>query len=311
MTSENTIEPRIAHSFVVAASRYARPGYGTTMFFRLPFFAGVASVMVFAMAFGLCAEAADGAGSVDAIATNVNGPAEIVDAQHLYDDGDFVDAGAAASAEGGADAQALAAKAYASAAVLARDAGTVRRLTSQARARGEAAVALDPHHVQGRLYLSVALWLEGRQRGGFDAYFRGLPQRARRLIEGVIADAPDEPWGHAMLAAWHFEVLRRGGSFGQRMLGADLQAGAQAFDRAFALDPDDVGIAVQCAISYLALDADLYEEHARVALERALAAPPRDAFEVALQERAREAQALLDAGDRAALDAAVLVWVNG
>lgn len=274
------------------------------MYSRISFCAAVATVMLLSLSVGVVS-AAGVADSINAVA------APAPDAQHLYNDGYFIDAGAAAGAQDTADAQALAAKAYASAAVLALDAETVRQLTAQARARGEAAVALDPHHVQGRLYLSVALWLEGRQRGGFDAYFRGLPQRARRLIDGVVADAPEEAWGHAMLAAWHFEVLRRGGSFGQRMLGADLYAGAESFNRALALDPDDVGIAVQCAISYLALDPVLYEEHARVALDRALAAPPRDAFEVALQDRAREAQALLDAGDRAALDAAVLGWVNG
>lgn len=240
-------------------------------------------------------------------------PALAADAAGLYADGRFAEAGAAAGGAHGADADefALAAKAYTAAAVFADDDMSAQAEAAAARRFGEAAVAADPDHVEGRLFLSTALWLQGRERGGFDAYKRGMPQRGRALIESVVADHPDEPWAHALLGAWHFEVLRRGGRFGARLLDADIYVGAAEFNRAMELDPDNPAIAAQCALAYLAVDPEAYAEHARIAIARALAVRPRDAFEARMQERARDALALMDAGDADALAAAVSYWVDG
>jgi hypothetical protein len=234
------------------------------------------------------------------------------DARALYAEGRFVEAAETAAGEpASADAQALSAKAYAAAAILAATLGEAQSLADAARAHAEAAVALDPRHVEGRLQLAVALGLQSRRQGGLEAYLDGMPQRGLALIEAAKADAPDEAWAYALLGAWHFESLRRGGRWARRMLDADLAEGEAAFARAQELDPGDAAIAAQAGLSYLSLDPERFGARATSALDRALSVPPRDAFEAALQERAREARALIDAEDHAALESAVARWFGG
>ena len=222
-----------------------------------------------------------------------------------------MEAGRAAARRETADGRALAAKAFAAAAILADDAEDAQEWTAEARGAAEAALALEPDHVEGRLQLAVALWLESRTQAGLEAYWRGLPQRGHALIESVVIDHPDEPWGPALLGAWHFEALRRGGGWASRTLDASLVEGAEAFNRALELDPRDPAIAAQCALAYLALDPVAYRDYAAIAIDRALAVPARDAFEAALQDRAREAKRLMDAGDDAALAVVLAKWVEG
>ena len=229
----------------------------------------------------------------------------------LYDQGLYAAAAEAAGADATAAAQTLAARSYASAAILADEFERANALSDAALVHAEAAVALDPGSVDTRLQLIVALWLDGRRRGDLDAYFRGVPQRSRDVIDGVLADAPEAPWAHSLDGAWHLEALRRGGGMARRMLGADEAVGVAAFERAMGLDPDDPVIAVQAAISYLALDVDDYAERARAAFERALVVEPEDAFEQSQQDRARLALALMEAGDAEALDERIAFWVSG
>jgi hypothetical protein len=234
------------------------------------------------------------------------------DPHALYAEGRFVEAAEAAAFDAvSADAQALSAKSYAVAALLAASDADAAAWSDAARAHAEAAVALDPHHIEGRLQLAVALGLQSRRRGGFEAYLDGMPQHGLALIEAATADAPDEPWAHAMLGAWHFEALRRGGRWARRLLHADLSVGEAAFERAEALDPGDAAIAAQLGLAYLSLDPERYSGPAVSALDRALSLPARDAFESAMQERAREARALIDADDYAALESVVQRWFGG
>jgi hypothetical protein len=233
-------------------------------------------------------------------------------AQALFHDGRFLDAAEAAGGDwSSADDQALAAKSYAIAAFLTDDKDEADRLAKEARVHAETAIALNPRHVEGRLQLAVALWLSCRYRDGFQSYLDGAPQRGRQLIESAISDAPDEPWGYALLGSWHFEALRRGGDMAKRMLGADLAAGANALDRAQSLAPGDPGIAVQAGLAYLALDPKRYHDQAKLILERAVAIPPRDGFEAAIETRARTALALMQSNDKAALQGAIDRWFGG
>lgn len=230
----------------------------------------------------------------------------------LFAEGRFVEAAEAASqSTGAADALALAAKAWVAAGLFAETRDEAVALAAEARTSAEAALALDPAHVEGRLQLAAALWLESRPMGGLQAYRAGMPQRGRALIEGAVADAPADPWAQAMLGAWHFEAVRRGGRLASRMLDADLDEGLAAFERALALDPEDAAIAAQLGLSWLGLDPERRAPEARAAFERAMRIAPRDAFEAAMLARAEAALALMDAGDEAGLEAAVERWVAG
>ncbi|MCG8441058.1 MAG: hypothetical protein MI723_04535, partial [Caulobacterales bacterium] len=196
-------------------------------------------------------------------------------------------------------------------AALVEDRAEALDLARRAREHAAAATALDPQHVEGRLQLAIALWLEGRALSPIEGYLRGLPDRSRALIESTLGDSPEAPWAHALMGAWHLEVARRGGDMGAQIYGASVSAGADHCDRAMALDPDDAGIAVSCALAFLALDPAAYGEPARIALDRAAAAHADDAFEEAMKARGEALTEML-ASDRADLvTAALAAWIGG
>ncbi len=210
-----------------------------------------------------------------------------------------------------ADGLALAAKARNAQAIFS-EAGPYRTgLIADARRYSEAALAVEPGHVEALLQLSIVTWLEGRELGPWEAYSRGLVGLGRELIEEAIEQAPDEPWAHALLGAWNLEVARRGGRSAMMMTGARISRGERAFAHALELDPHDAAISTQCAISYLSLNAERYADEAAACLELALAAPVEDAFEAALQDQAREIASHLEAGEEAAAMALVMRFVEG
>lgn len=229
----------------------------------------------------------------------------------FFQAGSFDAAADVAGEEADADAQALAAKALNVQAIFAPAGAERDALIAGASGHAERALALDPSHIEGRLQLAIVLWLEGRELSRWASFRRGLPQQGRDILESVLADAPDEPWAHALMGAWHFEVARRGGRAGMALMGARTSEGVDRFYEAMRLDPDDAAIAAQCAISFLALDIDVYGEAARVALENALAAQADDAFERAMQDEAAALARLFDAGDTAGLEAALSRFVDG
>ncbi len=237
----------------------------------------------------------------------------VLAAYAFYQAGAFADAAAhiGDDADADADARALAAKALNAQAVFAEAGEGRETLIAEARAHAEAAIGIDPDHVEAHLQLAIVVWLEGRELSRWEGYRLGLPQEGRRLIDVAMVEAPQEPWAHALLGAWHLEVARRGGRAGMALLGARIDVGAEHFYEAMRLDPDDAAIAAQCGISFLALNRRRYEEHARIALERAVAAEANDAFETAMRDEAQRLLALMSEGEWRALDEAVSRFVEG
>lgn len=179
------------------------------------------------------------------------------------------------------------------------------------RALAEAALALDPDHVDAQLQLAVGLWLEGRETSAWRSFWLDLPGQGREALTRVLRQSPNHAWAHALMGAWHLEVLRRGGERGARHYGADLHAGVASFYRAMRLDPDNAAISLQCAVSLLALDAETYRAHAEAALALALDADADDAFEAALIRRAERLAALLDAEESDGLRQELASWTQG
>ncbi len=227
----------------------------------------------------------------------------------LYASGEFEKAARAAQQVGGADNLALAAKSLSSLAVLTNTSQDVVALTPRIRSLALEALSEDPLNAEAQLQLAIAIWFDGRRVGALESYVRGLPNQGRKHIVQAMNAAPDgsieQAWAHALLGAWHLEVLRRGGSRGAAIYGADLHEGAEHFNRAIALAPGEVAIAVQCAISYLALDAETYSEHARIALEYAVAADAETMFEQQMQVTAALLQSALHEKDLQTIDQVV------
>ncbi len=119
----------------------------------------------------------------------------------------------------------------------------------------------------------------------------GLPQEGRRHIETAITLDPDDPWGHALLGAWHLEVARRGRP---GLFGSDAGEGLIRYRAAAARAGDDPAIAFHFALALIAADPYAHGDEALALLDAARAAPAPGAFEDAIRVQAAALRALLD-----------------
>ncbi len=176
--------------------------------------------------------------------------------------------------------------------------GDARREHATAAQRlARAALEADPDHAEAHLRLAAALGYEARFTAPAAAFLRGLPQRGRRHIETAIRLDPDDPWGHAMLGAWHMEVARRGGA---SMLDADFEAGLERY-RAAASEPGvEPALPYHFALALLAAGGEARRAEARAQLRAAADMSPDDALSRAMVEDAGEMLDRLDADPSAA-----------
>jgi hypothetical protein len=226
------------------------------------------------------------------------------EALQRYSDGDFL--GAADAAANGADAAALAfaARALLAACIATRNPGELSALLNRAEDSAGAALALEPDSVEARLQLALVYGLRSRRLSLREAFSHGYAQRGRALINEAIRMAPDDPRAFALLGAWHFEVLRRGGRVGALLYGARVGDGVSAFERARRLAPSDPMIALHYALALIQRDPR-NAQRVQELLQAALRAPARDALDRHAQAEAKRLSELVArAGPRAAADAA-------
>lgn len=170
-------------------------------------------------------------------------------------------------------------------------------------ALSQKALAVDADSVEARLDLAFALGIKGRRAGKLEAVRRGYAAQGKRLIDDALAQDPDNAWAHAMLGGWHYEVLRRGGTIGAKLYGANLGAGLAAFEQAMRLAPDDPAIALQYAIAILGANAERHRDKARALLAQAAQARPVDAVAAIMIAEASRLGLVMDSlGARAAAD---------
>lgn len=243
--------------------------------------------------------------ALSALAMNTPARAEsFADVQRLYATGEFLEAARAGAAVDSAPALALAARALLARSMFNPLTEPDAPLLEAAQSRAEAAIALDPSSVEARLQLAAALGMRARLLSNADALRLGLAPRAQGLILDVVRRAPNDPWAQAMLGSWNLELVRRGGPFGAGLLGASMEAGQGALDRALALAPNDPSILMACAGTLLTLNPTRYGVRAETLLSRAGAATPRDAFERLVVQQAQATALVLQAhGAQAAAEA--------
>jgi len=199
-------------------------------------------------------------------------------AREAYAAGDFARAETLASADPSAEAQAFAAGS--ALALLMTDEAADRRAVARRLSRhARNALSADDNYAGAHLRMAAAIGFEGRYAGVLRAFMRRLPQQGKSHIEQALQLDPGDPWGPAMLGAWHFEVVRRGGG---RALGASLEEGLAAYGEAVEAAPDDPAIAYFFAVALLASEESTYRDLARSELERAAALAPRSGLESAL-----------------------------
>ena len=213
-----------------------------------------------------------------ALALSAPAMADLPTAREAYAAGDFARAETLASADPSAEAQAFAAGA-ALAMLMADQAGNRRTVADRLSRHARAAIAADESLAEAHLRMAAAIGFEGRYVGTLRAFMRRLPQQGHSHIQQAMTLDGDDPWGAAMLGAWHFEVVRRGGG---RALGASLAEGMAAYGEAIARAPDDPVIAYFFAVALLASGEAAYMDAARAQLARSAELPPREGLDAAL-----------------------------
>jgi hypothetical protein len=210
--------------------------------------------------------------------------------------GEYETAAERASAAGGAENAALAARAINAVAYFEEGRKASRQLADRALDYAEAAVKADGGLPEGHLQAAISLALRGAKMAAPRAFFLNIPARARRYLDAALAIDPDNPWALSTSAAWRIEVARRGGG---AAYGADPEQGYAEFERARALDPENVVIAYECALRLLADGRSEWRASARAALDAALANPAETAFDRGVRARAEGLNAAIAAGPKA------------
>lgn len=203
-----------------------------------------------------------------------------------FADGRYHDAVTLAQAEQSADNLAFAARSLLAEAMSAEDQIPSQQLAEDAERFARRALEIEPDHIEGRLQLAIALSLRARPMSNKEARKSGFGSEARRLVESVIEDDPDNFYAHGFMSVWHIEVVRRGGTLGSAVMGASVRKGRSHYERAIALDPDDASTHWQYARALTALNARKYRREIENALESAFVAACETQLETTMKSRA-------------------------
>ncbi len=221
-----------------------------------------------------------------------------------YAKGDYEQAVKLGEAAKTAPGYAIAARAVLADAVL-RDRPCMECLT-KAEKLSRQAVAADPRHAFGQVWLAVSLGYQSRLTGIVKARLRDAPGQSKLALDAAIAADPKNPFAVSALGGWNIEIVRGGGSYLARLLYGATEAQALAlFDRALKLEPGNVAVHYQIALSLLGFDADKYRARILAELKAAIASPPATTYEKAMQGRAGELLGLVNRGAQEALTARV------
>lgn len=222
-------------------------------------------------------------------------------AVRLYAAGDYVAAADALSGSDDPASLAFASQALMAACVTTRDRTQIAGLLDRAEQSAHEALTRDPNSIDARMQLALVYGVRGRRANLAEAVARNYAPRGKHLIEEVLAMQPNNARAHALLGAWHLEVLRRGGRAGAAAYGARLEDGIREFNRARALAPDDPMIPLHFAVALIQLSPERYGPQAAALLDASAAGTPRDAFEEHAQQVGRRIdRTLTDRGPQAA-----------
>jgi tetratricopeptide (TPR) repeat protein len=221
-----------------------------------------------------------------------------------YAHGDYEQAARAGEAARTAPGLAIAARA-----VLAED---VLRETpcmeclQRAERLARAAIAADPHHAFGQVWLAVALGYQARLTGAIKARWANTPKQSREALDQAVADDPQNPFAVSALGGWHIEIVRGGGAFLARHLyGATEDEALALFDRAVKLDPSNVAVHYQIGLSLAGYDPGRFRLRIASEFRAAVGGHADTAYERKIQDRANELLGLVNRGPRDTLDARV------
>ncbi len=165
----------------------------------------------------------------------------------------------------------------------------------RAEALSRQAVAADPHHAFGQVWLAVSLGYQARITGAVKARIKNAPAQSKAALDTAVADDPKNAFAVSALGGWHIEVVRGGGATMARLFyGARETTALSLFDRSVTLAPGNVAVRYQIGLSLAGFDAQKYHARIESELKAAVAAVPATAYEKRIHARAQELLGLLN-----------------
>lgn len=221
---------------------------------------------------------------------------DLAEARALYDRGVMLKAAELARGFGTADGHALAAEATLVAAIYRVPGGPDRGLLRQAADDAQAALALDPNHLQAHLRLAVALGYLG-EADPIHAHLDGTAHQGKALLDRALALAPDSAWAHGLLGVWHLRVVKHAGPMlAESLYGASLEQGRAQCREAASLAPEILAVRFGCAVALLEADPRRYTQDALKILDTVARLPAGDAATQLIRADARRRLDLLRSG---------------
>jgi hypothetical protein len=222
-------------------------------------------------------------------------------ALQLYDQGKYEQAIAIGVGENNAAGYAVAARAELAREMMREE--PCLACLERAEDLARKSIADDPRLAEGHIYLAVTLGYEARIIGLIPARFKGYAEKAKTEIDAAIANDPKNAWAWAALGGWNIEVVHGGGkTLAQWLYGASVREGLEDFKKSFAIDPNNLVLHSQYAITLAAYDRVRFHSDIESALASAVAARPKTAYETFAQSRARTLLAALNDSDAAAFE---------
>lgn len=226
-----------------------------------------------------------------------------------YARGDYEQAVKMGEAAKTAPGYAIAARAVLADAVL-RDKPCMDCLT-KAEKLSRQAVAADPKHAFGQVWLAVSLGYQSRLTGIVKARLRDAPGKSKLALDAAVAADPKNPFAVSALGGWHIEIVRGGGAYLAGLLyDASESEGLRLFDRAVKLAPGNVAVHYQVALSLAGFDAEKYRARIVAELKAAIACAPATAYERRMQSRAGDLLGLLETKAQDAVSEALAARVR-
>jgi len=218
-----------------------------------------------------------------------------VSAQQLYAEGRYSEAISAGEAQGNSVGFAVAARAAFADAELRQT--PCLECLSRAEELARVAITADPEDAESYLLLVTALGRRARLIGFFASQRERVAGQTDEAIRKALMLEPRSAFALAVRGAWHMEIVSQAGRFlGRALYGARAEEGQRYFSEAMALEPENLVIEYQYALSLEAYDFEAARAEVERALEAATMGIPRDAYEGAIHTRASTLLSLLRNG---------------
>lgn len=121
-------------------------------------------------------------------------------------------------------------------------------------------------------------------------------RQSRAFAEQALALDRNNVWAWAAIGSWHGEVRIKAGWIGRIFFGAKKSTALESYEKAMALDPDNIPVRFNLARLLFHLAGNEGEDRAAKAFGDLAALEPRNAFDRLLQSQARELSALAAQG---------------